>query len=75
MSAVAPDRDFTARMGLGLVAGGAFGLADLAIACASDGFPPRIIQSTAAGLVMIVASGLALMRWRRRLTTILPSNG
>jgi len=54
------------RIGLGLLAGGIFGLAHLAIICAADGFPPRIVQSAALGLLLVALAGLGLSRARRQ---------
>lgn len=56
------------RLGLGLLAGGLFGLAHLVVVCAADGFPPRIIQSTAAALVMLTLTGTALVACAGRRT-------
>jgi hypothetical protein len=65
----APASGIVRRVGLGLLGGGLFGLVHLAIVCASDGFPPRIIQSTAVGLAMIAATGFALVRNSRPTAT------
>lgn len=48
-------------IGLGIVALGMFGLAHLAIVCAADGFPPRIIQSTALAFILAAAVGFAFL--------------
>jgi hypothetical protein len=61
----APGAGLVRRLGLGLLGGGLFGLAHLAIVCAADGFPPRIIQSTAVALTLIAAAGFALLRTAR----------
>jgi len=58
----APASGIARRLGLGLLGGGLFGIAHLAIVCAADGFPPRIIQSTAVALALIAATGFMLVR-------------
>ncbi len=58
----APASGIVRRLGLGLLSGGLFGIAHLAIVCAADGFPPRIIQSTAVALLIISATGFTLIR-------------
>ena len=55
------------RLGVGLAASGFFGLAHLGLVCAADGFPPRIIQSTAGLLATVAVLGLVLVQ-RGRLT-------
>lgn len=57
----APASGIVRRLGLGLLSGGLFGIAHLAIVCAADGFPPRIIQS--AGILLLIATlaGLAIL--------------
>lgn len=49
------------RLGLCLLSGGLFGLIHLAVVCAADGFPPRIIQSAAAMLLMTAAIGALII--------------
>ncbi len=49
------------RIGLAIMAFGMFGLAHLAIVCAADGFPPRIIQSTALAFIVTAAAGFAVL--------------
>jgi hypothetical protein len=58
----APSSGLARRVGLAFAAGGLFGLVQLAVACASDGFPPRIVQSAALALVIVAAAGFALVR-------------
>ncbi len=53
----------TRRAGLGLLAGGLFGLVHLVVVCAADGFPPRIIQSTGIALALTAMLGTLLL-WR-----------
>jgi|LNFM01.1.fsa_nt_gb hypothetical protein len=57
-----PASGIVRRLGLGLLSGGLFGIAHLAIVCAADGFPPRIIQSTGLALLIIAATGFTLVR-------------
>ena len=54
------------RLGLMLLTGGLFGLGHLALFCAADGFPPRIIQSTAVALALTAAAGAAMLARRTR---------
>ncbi|MEZ5816019.1 MAG: hypothetical protein R3D44_02930 [Hyphomicrobiaceae bacterium] len=57
-----PSSGFVRRLGLALTSGAVFGLTHLAIVCAEDGFPPRIIQSTAASLAVVALAGAGLIR-------------
>jgi hypothetical protein len=49
------------RVGVGLLAGGGFGIMHLVLACSADGFPPRIVQSAGLALVLAAAAGLAVV--------------
>ncbi len=66
----APATGLVRRIGLALLGGGLFGIAHLAIVCAADGFPPRIIQSTAVGLALVAATGFTLIRSVRSAVTV-----
>ncbi|MDX2158536.1 MAG: hypothetical protein SFW09_18705 [Hyphomicrobiaceae bacterium] len=68
LSARAGQRGLVRRLGLGLLSGGLFGLAHLALVCAADGYPPRIIQSTALAMAIVAAAGLTLLVVRRPAT-------
>ena len=52
------------RLGLALSAGGAFGVLDLLLFCVADGFPPRIVQSALAALLVAATAGTVLI-WRQ----------
>ena len=58
----APVTGLVRRLGLALLGGGLFGIAHLAIVCGADGFPPRIIQTTAVALVLMAMAGFAMIR-------------
>jgi hypothetical protein len=54
------------RMAIGLAATGFFGLGELALFCAADGYPPRIIQSTGVAFAMLALVGVALIARSRK---------
>ena len=71
MTASAPAAGLSRRLGLALMGGGLFGLAHLTFACASDGFPPRIIQSTGIALMLCAMLGaLVLVKLKKSMAKV-----
>lgn len=56
------------RIGFGLLTGGLFGIFELVMFCAGDGFPPRILQSTGVAMLLLAAVGATLLWGRRRVS-------